>query len=797
MKEIEKTTDIVVCGGGMAGFCAAVAAARGGAKTCLVQDRPVLGGNASSEVRVTVHGAACHHPGMRETGILGEAMQDERRMNHIYPIENGWTNSVHDMALYNIAVSEPNLDLQLNTSLRDVLLSDGKWGLDCLGNWPPASTERGYLHRPACHEGASIAAIRAVVANAETELVIRANHFIDCTGDALLGHLAGCEWRMGSESREETGEIHAPAEASSDTMGNSIHIRCIDTGRPAPYSPPDWAMKYEDAAFFYEQGRKPNEPEGGFWWIEIGVPWNTIHDNETIRHELTRHALGVWDWMKNRDPKMMDRCRNYALEFIGQVPGKRESRRIIGQHFLNENELQQRTAFPDECAYGGWFIDLHTPGGLLAPTSEPDSALGYDSNLKSVALKLIGPYGIPLRSLISKDVHNLAMAGRNISVTHAALGTVRVMGTCGLMGEAIGTAAALAVREGKALADVATGESGTVQQSLLRNGCFLPSHNNTDPRDLARTATAVVSSEYTFSGLGTWDKVEDTGLREKVWGSGRGHTTPLSKTPCQWLQLGGGELEQIGMALCNPANAPVQATALLRKVDSIWSYEAGGAAPVWEERFEIPANFDGMLWRKTGLHGLENGCYRLELSGDSEEASWRCSANRAHGVTGGHIVGSGRFHWNRLHGEMAFQMQPAQAVFGADQILTGITRPAGQTHMWLSDPAASLPQWAQLEWEKTVEISRIELTFPAQLVLETHWENPFYVAPHIARRYRIEVEEGDSWRTVHEETDNSAHRRQHSLAAPVACRKLRIVIEQTHGARAAGLAEIRCYRETP
>ena len=295
MREIIKEYEVIVVGGGMSGFCAAVAAARQGAKTCLVHDRPVLGGNASSEVRVTVHGAACHHPYMRETGILGEAMNDERRANHLYPIENGWTNSVHDMALYNMAISEPNLELCLNTSLRDVQLEDGSWGLDSLANWPAATDERGYTVRPSCNHGKTIQAIRAYVANAETELVLQAKQFIDCTGDALLGHLAGCEWRWGSESKEETGEIHAAPKASRDTMGNSIHIRCIDTGKPAFFTPPDWAMHYEDAAFFYEQGRLPNEPEGGFWWLEIGVPWDTIFDNETIRHELTRHALGVWD----------------------------------------------------------------------------------------------------------------------------------------------------------------------------------------------------------------------------------------------------------------------------------------------------------------------------------------------------------------------------------------------------------------------------------------------------------------------------------------------------------------------
>lgn len=792
MKTIEQSYDVVVCGGGMAGFCAAMASARNGAKTCLVQDRPVLGGNASSEVRVTIHGAACHHSHCRETGIIGEALNAERRTNHIYPIENGWTNSVHDMALYNMAVSEPNLTLQLNTSLRDVHLSDGRWGLDCLGSWPAATDEKGYIHRPACHEGLKIRAIRAYVANAETDLILRADNFIDCTGDALLAHLAGCEWRMGSESREDTGEIHAPEKASRDTMGNSIHIRCIDTGRPAPFNAPDWAVHYEDAAFFYDQGRRPNEPQGGFWWIEIGVPWDTIHDNDTIRHELTRHALGVWDWMKNKDPEMIDRCRNYALEFIGQVPGKRESRRVIGLHFLNENELQRREPFPDECAYGGWFIDLHTPGGLLAPTSEPDSAVGYDSNLKSVALKLIGPYSIPMRSLVSRDVPNLAMAGRNISTTHAALGTVRVMATCGLMGEAAGTLAARSSRDGKDYKTVIEESIQPIQQTLLRAGCFLPNTSNQDPGDLARRATALASSTWHFGGLGTWDDVEDTHLRERVWTSGRGHTVSLDKSPCQWFYLAGQALDRIGLALFNQEETEAYAHLRLRKVFSIWEYDAGGSNPAWEGDITIPGGADTMLWADCGLENLEEGCYRLEASGP-ESASWRCSSNRALGVAGGWVVGSGRYHWNRLHGEMAFRMEPAQPVFNAAQVLTGVTRPQATPNTWLSDPASPMPQWLALEWEEPVEFSRVELTFPTQLVLETHWENPFYVAPHIADCYELQAWVDGAWKTIHRESGNPEHRRIHEFTTSIRTPRLRLVVTKTQGARSAGLVEIRCY----
>jgi hypothetical protein len=151
---------------------------------------------------------------------------------------------------------------------------------------------------------------------------------------------------MGSEGRDEYNEPHAPVKASSDTMGNSIHFRAKDMGRPVPFKAPDWAVKHENPTYFYEQGRIPKDKRGGFWWLEIGVPYHTIYDNENIRHELTRHTLGVWDWMKNYDPIMKEETKNYALDWIGQVPGKRESRRILGEYFVNEHDILDKTVSP-------------------------------------------------------------------------------------------------------------------------------------------------------------------------------------------------------------------------------------------------------------------------------------------------------------------------------------------------------------------------------------------------------------------------------------------------------------------
>ncbi|MEY3896989.1 MAG: hypothetical protein RLZZ214_2510, partial [Verrucomicrobiota bacterium] len=548
MKTISETYDIVVCGGGLAGFCAAVAAARNGAKTCLVHNRPVLGGNSSSEVGVTPHGAAAFHAYARETGIISEALIEERATNHAEIYENGWTNSVWDMVLYDIAVKTEGLTLHLNTDIRGVEKRDDR----------------------------NISAVLAVVQNAEIDLRLEARTFIDCTGDGIVADAAGCTWRMGSEGKDEFNEPHAPAIASADTMGNSIHFLCRDMGRPVPFKAPDWAVKHEDASYFYQQGRLPKDVRGGFWWIEIGVPHHTIYDAETIRHELTRHALGVWDWMKNKDPLTKDKCANHALDWIGQVPGKRESRRVIGRYFMTENDVINKTVFPDEIAFGGWFVDLHTPGGLLAKTSEPSAAAGghedeYDTFSDYSAMSYCGPYGIPLRILMAKDLDNLMMAGRNVSVTHAALGTVRVMGTTALMGEAAGVAAALGLEKGHDFDQLVSEDIVEIQQRLLANGCFLPNYRHNEVKDLARRAKITATSDAPIHGVAPETPSFHEGLA--VWRDQPQYNIERLETRRgQLVATSGGRIDSIELCLANDSGLPQTLEVELHRADHIWDY---------------------------------------------------------------------------------------------------------------------------------------------------------------------------------------------------------------------------------
>jgi hypothetical protein len=754
--------DVVVAGGGLAGFCAAVAAARNGANTCIVQNRPVFGGNSSSEIRVTPHGACAFHAYARETGIISELLIAERAANHEEIFENGWTNSVWDLTMYNMVQATPNLTAYLNANVEEVIVQPDQ----------------------------RIKSIRAIVQNAETKLDIEGEIFIDCTGDGLIAHLAGCEWRMGTEGRSEFNEPHAPEKASNDVMGNSIHFKTKNVGKPVPFIAPNWARKYDDAGFFYKQGRLPKEERGGYWWIEIGVPFNTITDNEAIRHELTRHALGVWDWMKNKDPRMKVITENYALDWIGQVPGKRESRRIMGEYLMTEHDPQNCTAFYDEIAFGGWFIDLHTPGGLLAHHSEPASNENYSTFSEYAVKSYAGPYGIPLRCLIAKDVENLMMAGRNVSVTHAALGTVRVMNTCALMGQAAGTCAALCVENGIPLKNAPQQLIKTIQQTLLRNGCFLLNQKNEDPLDVALKAKVTASSESLMYGAEPDSPFFSNGL--KVW-----RDQPQYQNECletvhgQLIAVASSKLEWIELLLENLSNEPQQVAVSLKKVQHIWDYRLAG-------NFEMAATWlevePGKHWVRWVLEmDIEPGTFIRIDAGPNNKVLWHTASCIIPGHMSMYQISTDRMRRFGNGHTLSFRVSPSQACFGPNNIQSGVTRPYAYTNLWKSDEKANLPQWIELAWKDKQTIKTVECTFPGHLLREYHAYDPFYRDPQCPADYSIECLENEKWIPVVSIEGNFQRHRVHHFSFPVSTNKLRLVIYATNGDPSAQVYEIRCY----
>ncbi|WP_420114823.1 FAD-dependent oxidoreductase [Pseudactinotalea sp.] len=762
---------VVVCGGGLAGVSAAVAAARLGLETVLIQDRPVLGGNSSSEVRVVPRGAANYHAYARETGIIGDLLERERLLNHEEIFENGFTNSVWDLTLYDLVERTPHLTLHLNTIVRDVVLEDDK----------------------------RLSAVRTYTPSAETETQIHGEVFVDCTGDGVVAALAGAPWRMGTEGRAEFDEPHAPPEASDDVMGNSIHIKTKDVGRPVDFELPDWAVSYEDAAFFYRGGRRPSTLKGGYWWIEIGVPWHTIDDAETIRHELTRHALGVWDWIKNKDPYLKDRAATYALDWIGQVPGKRESRRIMGQHLLTEADLFRSEPFEDEIAYGGWNIDLHTPGGLLAETSEPTAAEGHVSTAPAAVAAYVGPFGVPLRSLVALEVPNLLMAGRNVSATHVALGSVRVQATTAIMGQAAGTAAGIAVRDHVPVHEVATRAIGTVQQQLLRDGAFLPSVVGHDPDDLARDARVRASSSALGHGAGPHTVGATGGL-----GNYSKPDDALHERRGQWIAVGIGAdapgLQQVSVCLSNPTDSERTIGAHLVAVDHIWDYRIDDLPSLATTQLVVrPGERTWVTWDVDldleALRAGESGdvrYLRLDLDADPE-VTWHRAGTVVPGSVSAVRIGSGRMRRYLDAITLSHRVNPAQPAWPASEVLTGVTRPHRSTNVWRSDPAQPFDQWLELSWDDARTIGRVELTFAGSVLREYDRYPPGFRDPQCVRDYSIEIADGEGWRRVLTVTDNAARRRQHDLSGPVTSDRLRLVVHATNGDPAAAVAEIRCY----
>jgi hypothetical protein len=445
---IEHRVDVCVVGGGMAGLCAAVASARQGRRTVLIQDRPVLGGNASSEVRMWICGA--HGKNNKESGLLEELQLDNAELN---PAGN---YSIWDAVLWQFATQQPNLTLLLNTAV-------------CAGDVEPVAGDAS-LKR--------LARVRGWQLTSQTWHQVEAKVFVDCSGDSVLAPISGAKTRWGREARSEFDEDIQPAVADRKTMGNTLLIQLRKVDEEVPFTPPAFAYRFDSQDQF--RHRLNGVKAHNFWWLELGGLQDTIRDAEQIRDELMRVAWGVWDFIKNRSPHKAD-AATWALEWVGSLPGKRENRRYVGLHTLTQNEVRAGGAnyflFDDAIAYGGWSMDDHHPAGLLYP-DEP-----------TVFHPAPSPYVIPYRCLVSANVVNLMMAGRNISVTHAALSSTRVMATCALLGQAAGTGAALAIERGVLPAQLYPNHIPELQARLQRDDVWLPGRAR--PRsELARDAKA-------------------------------------------------------------------------------------------------------------------------------------------------------------------------------------------------------------------------------------------------------------------------------------------------------------------
>ncbi len=701
--------DFAVAGGGLAGVCAALAAARCGARVALLTDRPVLGGNSSSEIGVGPDSAAKYNAFMMETGIVEELLLADRAGNHESLCDAGRANSRYDLCLYDAVTREPNVALFLSARVCGADVEDGR-----------------------------ILRVRAVRAG-QPPLCVEARQFADCTGDGELGFLAGAAFRYGREARAQFGENLAPAQADEVTMGATVALMARDIGRNAPFTAPVWAVRYERAeeiGLLRSVAVPPGEPRfDGFWWMEMGAPYHQIDDFDALRHELLRRVLGVWDFVKNRAPDR-DNARTLALEWVSALPGKRESRRLVGEATLTERDIREGGDFADAVCAGGWFLDEHIPGGILSPAQPPELA-NLDAHYKHYAQ--VVPYGIPLRALHSINVQNLWMAGRCMSVSHVALCSVRIQGTLAQTGQAVGTAAAYALQRGLSPRETVQAEHvNAIRRRLQRDDVRIPGKKTDYGLD---GVTAQASSEALLRLHGP--------AGEAPLDIPRGQVFPVTH----------GRVDCVRAYLMNRSGRDTLVQAELHELARIWDedvpFVAGRAEALLPAGFSGYVSFalnapvaagrahrfclypaEGVFWAKA--ENMPVGAlsqYRYDCPGGCQPQHGHLSALSEQEK---HIPAFSR--WCQPARAACCQLidvAPCPAPYGAACSLDGSHHPDDMPHLWAADPSAEGAQQLTLRFPAPRRLLGVRVVLDTDLHL-AHGRMPgFWRAPSCAEAFDV------------------------------------------------------------
>lgn len=748
MKRETISFDVTVIGGGLSGICAAIAAARLGQKVALVHNRPVLGGNSSSEVRVWVCGATGHGVNRyaRETGIMGELFIQNQYRN---PEGNPY---LWDITLLEAVRAEPNLTLFMNTDVREVE-ADGE------------------------KNARIIRSVKGWMMGSEREITFESEMFLDCTGDGLIGFLAGAAYRIGREARHEFGEEWAPDVADDITLGSTMLFYTKDTGKPVRFVAPSFAKDITTTSIPIKRVIRSGDSGCHYWWIEWGGELDTVHENEQIRDELWSVIYGIWDYIKNSGKFQAE---NMTLEWVGSIPGKREYRRFLGDTILTQNDVISQRPFEDRVAFGGWSIDLHPPQGMYATESG------------SKHLHADGIYHIPFGCLYSRNVSNLLFAGRNISASHVAFGTTRVMATCAVMGEAAGVGAALSVIKGITPRELREQHLTELQQTMLRTDASIIGLHNVDSADLARKGTITASSTMTriwinkpseeyhlvadvgwlfpadggFEGLTLLVSAhEATSLTIELWDTGRPENyVPANFKQALQIQVDIGEQQWLDV----PADCamfggdPCNVFIIVRANEAVSLFTS--AVPV------------------SGVLAFERGVKPI-VSSDLEE----------------HQPDQPVIEWS-MKGlvRKPFCFAVETGAYSPDKVINGYVRPFGGPQLWVSEPITNdREEWIEVKLPEPVDIREIHLTFNddvnEDLINLHHHETPFLIIPEMVKTYEVQAYINGEWVRLAGDSHNRARKKIHRLENPIPSERIRVVIKETHGGDRAEVIEIRLY----
>jgi len=745
---ISLEADLVVVGGGLSGVCCAVTAARQGIHVILVQDRPVLGGNSSSEVRLWILGATSHmgnnNRWAREGGVVDEIL-----------VENTYRNPegnpvVFDMVLLDKVMSEPNVTLLLNTAVNEVVKTDA----------------------------GMIGAVKAYCSQNQTAYELKAPLFTDASGDGVVGFLAGAAFRMGAESTEEFGELFAPAADYGELLGHSLYFYTKDTGRPVRYVPPAFAL---DDITKIPRFRSFNTEDYGcrLWWIEYGGRLDTVHDTETIKWELWKVVYGVWNYIKNSGK--FPEAETLTLEWVGMIPGKRESRRFEGDYILRQQDIVEQRPFEDAVAYGGWSIDLHPSDGVF---SEKPGCNQWHGK---------GIYAIPYRCLYSRNIANLFFSGRLISASHVAFGSSRVMGTGAYVGQVSGMAAVLCHRHGVPPRDLGRGTFlAELQKELMRSGQFIPGMVLRDEEDLVQSAEISVTSKLVL---------EEMRLTEEAW-------RVLELSTAQMLPLGPGSSPAVVVYV-----EALEATEL--EVELKVSSKAGNFTPdvsLAKRSFGLRTGRQEVLL-DFGVRFSE-ACYGFVCLYKNPLVKVAFSVQRITGVlsvfnlvneavsnygrqTPPEGIGMEEFEFwcpqRRPEGlNVAMKISPGLDVFEGANVRNGVSRPTVRPNAWVANPNDPAPA-IRLTWKVPRQIRRVVIKFdtdadhPMESVLMAH---PETVMPFCVRNFSLHGENGEVLYAV---TGNYQTIRDIAFDGPVTTQSLTLHVEHPSEDTPAAIFEILCY----
>ncbi|CDF79837.1 fumarate reductase/succinate dehydrogenase flavo protein-like protein [Formosa agariphila KMM 3901] len=745
-KTITLQNEFVVIGGGTAGVCAAITAARKGTKTVLVQDRPVLGGNASSEVRLWILGATSHmgnnNRWAREGGVI-----DEILVENMYRNKEG-NAVIFDTILLEKVMLEENITLLLNTCVYDIEKRDEN----------------------------TIESVIAFCSQNSTKYILNGKLFCDASGDGIVAFKAGASFRMGAETKEEFGELFAPEESYGELLGHSMYFYSKREDFPVKYSPPAFALEDITAIPRYKAIGK-DDKGCRFWWFEYGGRKDTIHDTEEIKYELWKVIYGVWNYIKNSG-EFKD-VENHTLEWVGTIPGKRESRRFEGLYMLKQQDVIEQQTFEDAIAHGGWAVDLHPADGVYSKLS---GCTQWHSK---------GIYQIPYRSFVSKDISNLFLAGRIISATHVAFGSTRVMATTALCAQAVGMAASLCLEKGINPAEILTnGHLKALQNELNIIGQSIPGIPVEKQSNKIVTAKVESSSNLELTIIpfnGNWMSIATAAAQ----------LLPFSAhDKYQFnVELDAKEETEIELQLRISENAKnycpeiilEQQTIQLKKGKQYVSFSFSKTAKENQYAFvTFLANNKVSIrtseTRITGVLSVFNGVNKA-VSNNGKQTPPKG-------------IGVDTFEFwiphRRPEGKnIAMEIFPAIKAFDVANIGNGFVRPWGITNAWVADLKDENPTLT-IDWKEDTAISEIKLFFdtdydhPMESTLMGHPED---VIPFCVQNYKIMDATGN---VLVEKNGNHQTINTWQFNTPILTKKIVIELEHPSAHVPASIFEIIC-----